>query len=133
MNTAVIIALNIIGAVMIMMILLRTRPENEDDSIRPPTMEAFRSADKHDEWGQLLADLQLYVTSMCDSTNVNRRNARRLTSWMLRHYYGMTYEEIAFAMGVTRGTSYTTVKRADESALLEGIRCELIRGTVRGG
>lgn len=133
MNTAVIITLNIIGAVMIMMILFRTRPENEDDSIRPPAMEAFRSADKHDEWGQLLADLQLYVTSKCDSSDINRRNVRRLTSWMLRYYYGMTYGEVAFAMGVTRGTSYTTIKRADESALLEGIRCELIRGAARGG
>lgn len=126
---------NIIAALMAVVIVLALlyMARKGERPIKAPDMRAFISAlapgDRFDTdtWPLLGEQLQKFVRAQCEELDINPRNTRRLTMWMLRNYYGLTYEQVGVIMDVNRSTAYTTISRVSNSALLEGVSEHLVR------
>lgn len=119
-------------AVAIVLVLLYMARKG-GQSIKAPAMPAFISAlapgDRFDTdtWPLLGEQLQKFVRAQCEELDINPRNTRRLTMWMLRNYYGLTYEQVGIIMDVNRSTAYTTIRRVSNSVRLAGVPEILVR------
>lgn len=116
----------IMAVVIVLVLLYMARKGGQP--IKAPTM-AELPGDRFDTdtWPLLGEQLQKFVRAQCEELGINPRNTRRLTMWMLRNYYGLTYEQVGIFMEVNRSTAYTTIRRVSNSVLLAGVPEELVR------